>query len=39
MLINGRCYCQDGRWNSHLRVGLTEQLADVVAMVADGIAT
>ena len=37
--FNGRCYCQGFRWNSHQRVGLAEQLADVIAMVADGIAT
>ena len=37
--LNGRCYCQGGRWNSHLWVGLTEQLADIVPIVADGIAT
>ena len=37
--LNGRCYCQGGRQNSHQRVALTEHLADVIAMVAGGIAT
>ena len=32
-------FCQGGRWKSHQRVSLTEQLADVTAMVAYGIDT
>ena len=37
--FNGRCYCQGGRWNSLQRQDLAEQVADLIAMVADGIAT
>ena len=36
-ILDGRCYCQCGRWNSHCRVG--NVLVDIITNVADGIAT
>ena len=36
-ILDGRCYYQCGRWNSHCMVG--NVLVDVITHVADGIAT
>ena len=36
-ILDGRCFCQYGRWNSHCSVG--NILVGVITNVADGIAT
>ena len=36
-LRDGWCYCHCGRWNSH--TGWNVDMADLIALVADGIAT